>query len=132
MFCPIFKTVCPICRTVCPIYGVSRTIVAPSLLIGPVQITQSYAANTVDCLTLHELVMKTYYRLFLVNPTDRKWNPVDLLGSASELHWIPFPVSWICSEQTIILASSPAHTTFVPICCEFVLSAVRCVQSAVS
>ena len=42
-----------------PIYCVSRTIVSPSLYIWPVQITQSYAANIVDCLTLHDLVMKT-------------------------------------------------------------------------
>ena len=35
-----------------------------------VQITELYAANTVDCLTLHELVMETYNRLFLANPTD--------------------------------------------------------------
>ena len=74
-----------------------------------------YAANTVDCLTLHKLVMKTYNRTFLAHPTDRKWNPVDLLGSTLELHWIPFAVSWVCLEQTIILSASPANATFVPI-----------------
>ena len=59
--------------------------------------------------------MKTYNRLFLANPTDRKWNPVELLGSALELHGIPFHVCWICSEHMIILSSSPAHATVVPI-----------------
>ena len=113
-----------------PIYGVSRTIVAPSLYIW----LKSYAANTLDCLTLHELVMKTYNRQFLANPTDRKWNPVELLCSASELHWIPFPVSWICSEQTIISSSSPAHTTFVPILCRWmnVLPTLHCRMSNLS
>ena len=32
--------------------------------------------SVTDSLTLDELVMKTYNRLFRTNPTDRKWNPV--------------------------------------------------------
>ena len=63
------------CFTVLTIYGVSRTIVAPSLYIWSVQITQSYGgdcpANTVDCLTLQILLTKTYNRRFLANPTDK-------------------------------------------------------------
>ena len=95
-------------RGVCPNRG-------PFIYICPAQITQSYAANIVDFLTSHELVMKTYNCLFLANPTDRKWNPLEHLGSALELHWIPFPVRWICLEQTIILPPSPANAIFVPI-----------------
>ena len=58
------------------IYDVNHTIVAPSLYIWPVQITQLNAANTVKCLTLHELMRKSYECLFLANQTDIKWNPV--------------------------------------------------------
>ena len=50
--------------TFVPIYGVSRTIMAPSLYIQPVQIIKScgddFSANIVDCLTLQILLAKTY------------------------------------------------------------------------
>ena len=62
-------------KPVYTIYGDSCTIVAPSLNIFPVQITQSYVgdcpANIVDCLALQILQTKTYNRRFLPNPTDK-------------------------------------------------------------
>ena len=63
------------------IYAVSRKIVTPSIYIWPAQITQSYGnecpANTVDCLTLQILLIKTYNRRFAANPTKkntRQWS----------------------------------------------------------
>ena len=57
------------------IYGVSRTIVVPSLSISLVQITQSYGgdcpANKVDCVTLEILSTGTYNRRFLENQTNK-------------------------------------------------------------
>ena len=57
------------------IYRVSRTIVAPSFYIWPIQITQSYGgdcpANTVNYLTLQILLTKTYNRRFRTNKTDK-------------------------------------------------------------
>ena len=62
-------------KPVYTIYGDSCTIVAPSLNIFPVQITQSYVgdcpANTIDCLALQILSAKTYNRQFLENTTDK-------------------------------------------------------------
>ena len=78
-----------------PIYSVSRTIVAPSLIIWPVQITQSYGgycpANTVDCIKLQILLAQTYYQLFLANPT----NKFDHQCSEAPCLWLEAPLHWL-------------------------------------
>ena len=76
-----------------PIYGVRRTSPLNSFQFHA-QIIQLYAgecpSNSVDCLTLHDQLMKTYNQLFLANPTDRnarQWSSSSPPGSSTGSHF---------------------------------------------
>ena len=92
---PIISSSLIVYATFVPIYGVSITIVAPSLYIGPVQITQSYEgdcpANTVDCLILQIQSAKTYDRRSHANPND-KYACQCILGPCL---WLGTPLHWL-------------------------------------
>ena len=87
-----------------PIYSVSRTIVAPSLYIWPLQISQLYGCdcvtNTVDFLTLQILSTKTSNLQILAYLTDK-------YALASIF------VSWICSASPICNVCVKSTGTFI-------------------
>ena len=66
--------------------------------------------NSVECLTSHRPLTKTYKRRFLANPTE--CSPEELLGSASELLFLT--LSWTCSEPSFTRTSAMGEETFVP------------------
>ena len=66
--------------------------------------------KSIECLTFHPPVTKTYKRQFLASPTECL--PEELLGSASELLWLEF--SQTCSESSFTLTLSLSDETFVP------------------
>ena len=55
---------------------------------------------------------------------------VEFLGSASELHWIPFPISWICSEQTIISRDGKMYKRASNACVHFIIVWVKSVTNS--
>ena len=111
---------CNVCTNllwVCPNYGVSRTFVAPSLYIWPVQITQSYR-NDCPANTVPYPKRPIIGNSLQIQLTHMLASAVELLASGSELHCTG---SHICQLDLLAIADyiifSIWFATFVPICC---------------
>ena len=96
----------------------STVLEGHSLYIWPAQIIQSYTgecpSNSVECLLSHHQLTKTYNRLSLANPTNRKARHWSSLPAAQNFTGSHFRQS-ICSAQSIKPSLSAGDETLVPI-----------------
>ena len=104
-----------------PIYRVSCTILAPSLYIWPVQITQSYGddcpANTMDGQMLKILSTNTYNQRFLANPTNkyaRQCSEAPRLWLGAPLHWLAYLSVRFSRHRQLYRLHPKGFATFVP------------------